>query len=163
MHVGERSALIGVPVALQSAPGPRQCSIDTNHRRLGFRSDRDGLDPTSTAWSSGGQRRPQRQVGRCDQIAGLNRVEGLRPAQGLPGDAGRGAERYGADTAFCVSGSEHRQPGAWPVEARRIGDRHEPEPALREPLSPDRPRLRVPLVRHGSLSGVQLQDRRETG
>ena len=46
MHVGERSALIAVPVALQSAPGPRHCSIDTNHRCLGFRSDRDGLDPS---------------------------------------------------------------------------------------------------------------------
>jgi hypothetical protein len=61
VHVGVRSALIAVPVALQSEPGPRHCSIDTNHRRLGFRSDRDGLDPTRTA---PGASRPAREPHR---------------------------------------------------------------------------------------------------
>jgi len=72
------------------------------------------------------------------------------------------AERNRAHTALAVGGPHHRHPRSGPVEVRRIGDGYETEPALAEPLTPDRPRLRMPLTRDRNSRHVELKDRRQT-
>jgi hypothetical protein len=50
MDVGERAALVEVPVTLESAIGSRDRAVDSDHGRLGLRGDDDGLDSTGPAW-----------------------------------------------------------------------------------------------------------------
>ena len=103
-------------------------------------------------------RQPERDVGRGDHVAGFYGVEGLGAVPRFPRDTGGRSEGDCSDAAVSVGGPEHGQPWSGPVEARRIGDRDESEPAQREPLAPNRPGLRVAFIGDRNLTGIDLQD-----
>ena len=113
-----------------------------------FRCEHKRLHVSQRAWRRGLARRPQRRVGRSDHVARGHLRE--LPAERRPGQAGR---RSVGDRGVLA---QHRDPRSRPVEALRVTDRHQPQPALGEPVAPNRPRLGVLRGRDGHAVGFRV-------
>ena len=162
VRVGEGPARLVVAVAGEPAAGVRGRLADELDRGLGLGGDGDRLDAARRAG------RPRARAATTARRPRARRRSPPRTSSNVSGPPS-GCQAIVDGGPYATAQTCRPSPrriashGPGPREARGVGDRHEPEPALGEPVAPHGPRVRVPVGRSGDLGGVELEDRCQAG
>ena len=159
--IGERAALLEVAVALEPAAGPRHGPVDLDIAASASAAMTIGLDRAAGAGGAATEGSHSATSAGSDQVAELDGVERLGPAQGLHANPGGAPNATAPTTAHAV-----RRPATSPTmvrASRRSQDQRWARARARaaEPVAPDRPRLRMAARPGPELSHVELKDRRQ--